>query len=181
MKYIALLILLSASCHSNPEQDKNTIANLSDTLSLLYKGKPAFVFGKSINALHTGISFYNDSGYSNKKNVYLTTDSNFSDELGSGWLAGNLAMETDDEKTIQKILAYWAITGSSTDSATKEAINIFRKKYFPNLPANFPKTKVFVAQRKGFYEEIKLFRSPDSGDVEHGFVPHWVISYEVRK
>jgi hypothetical protein len=179
---LIFLLLLTFSCNTRDSNNKETPITYSDTSSLYYKGAPLFVFNESFDKLSSRPSFYQDTtnrqggGYS-----YLTIDTFFSARQTTGTMIGNLYIETDNLRRIQKVYGHWAISVQMNDKTKQEAIDTIKQKFFPKMTQNFVLNKADTIRHKNYIEEFKFYPSPDSGDIEHGFVPHWSFVYEARR
>jgi hypothetical protein len=179
---LPFICLLTFACNTRQTNNAETPKAYSDTSTLYYKGTPLFVFNESIDKLIARPSFYQDTtnrqggGYS-----YLTIDTFFSARQSTGTMIGSLYIETDNLRNIQRVYGHWAISVQMNDKTKQEAIDSIKQKFFPNMPQNFLLTKADTIRHKNYIEEFKFYPSPDSGDIEHGFVPHWSFVYEARR
>jgi hypothetical protein len=154
----------------------------SDTSTLFYKGTPLFVFNESFDKLSSRPNFYQDTtdrqgnGYS-----YLTLDTFFSARQSTGTMIGTLYMETNNLRQIQRVRGYWAISVQMNDKTKQEAIDTIKRKFFPSMTQNFLLTGIDSFKHNSFLEEFKFYPSPDSGDIDHGYVPHWTFIYDAKR
>ena len=174
------LLTLSCNIGQTDKADKQKI--YSDTSTLFYKGTPLFVFNERFDKLSSRPNFYQDTtnrqgdGYS-----YITLDTFFSARQSTGTMIGTLYIETDNFRQIQRVRGYWAISVQMNDKTKKEAIDTIKKRFFPGMTQNFLLTEVDTIRHKTFIEEFKFFPSPDSGDIDHGYVPHWSFYYDAKR
>lgn len=183
MKFLPLFMsLLTLSCNTGHTGNADRPKVYSDTSSLFYKGAPLFVFNESFDKLNSRPSFYQDTtnrkadGYS-----YITLDTFFSARQSTGTMIGTLYIETDNLLQIQRVRGYWAISVQMNDKTKQEAIDTIKKRFFPGITQNFVLREVDTIRHKTFIEEFKFYPSPDSGDIEHGFVPHWSFIYDAKR
>ncbi len=183
MKLLLLLICLwTLSCNTGQTGNTDSPKLYSDTSSLFYKGTPLFVFNERFDKLSSRPNFYQDTtnrqgdGYS-----YITIDTFFSAQQSTGTMIGNLVIETNNLRQIERVRGYWAISVQMNDKTKQEAIDTIKKRFFPNMAQEFVSAEIDTIRRKNFIEEFKFFQSPDSGDVDHGYVPHWSFYYEAKR
>jgi len=169
------------SCNTVQTDKANKPKIYSDTSTLFYKGTPLFVFNERFDKLSLRPNFYQDTtnrqgdGFS-----YITIDTFFSARQSTGTMIGNLVIETNNLRQIQRVRGYWAISVQMNDKTKQEAIDTIKKRFFPSMTPNFLLTEVDTIRHKTFIEEFKFFASPDSGDVDHGYVPHWSFYYDAK-
>ncbi|MDB5202938.1 MAG: hypothetical protein JWQ27_2347 [Ferruginibacter sp.] len=177
----AFMCLVTLSCNSGQTGNVEKQAAYSDTASLFYKGSPLFVFNESMDGPGSELSIFKDtvnrqgSGYS-----YLTVDTFFTVRQATGTMIGNLFIETNNLRKIQRVRGYWAIAAQMTDKTKQEAIDSIKQKFFPNMPQRFLQTGADTIKHKSFVEEFKFFSAPDSSDTAHGSVPHWRFYYDAK-
>ncbi len=183
MKPLLLLTCLwTLSCNTRKTEKADKPRIYSDTSSLFYKGTPLFVFNERFDKLSLRPNFYQDTtnrqggGYS-----YITIDTFFSARQSTGTMIGNLVIETNNLRQIQRVRGYWAISVQINDKTKQEAIDTIKKRFFPNARQEFLKAEIDTIIHKSFIEEFKFFPSPDSGDVDHGYVPHWSFYYDAKR
>ncbi len=183
MKPVLILIsVLTFSCNTGHTDNVENPKLYSDTATLFYKKTPLFVFNESIDKLTARPLFYQDTsnrqggGYS-----YTTIDTFFSARQSTGTMIGNLLIETDNHRQIQRVYGYWTISVEMNDKNEKEAIDTIKQKFFPYLTQHFVLTKANTIRHINYIEELKFYPSPDSGDAEHGYVPHWSFVYEAKR
>lgn len=182
MKLLLLFIcLLTLSCNTEQTGNAEKQKIYSDTSSLFYKGRPLFVFNESIDKLSSRPNFYQDTtnrqggGYS-----YVTLDTFFSARQSTGTMIGTLYIETNNLRQIQRVRGYWAISVQMNDKTKQEAIDTIKKRFFPEMTKNFLLTEADSIIHKNFVENFKFYPSPDSGNVKHGFIPHWIFDYDAK-
>ena len=179
--FIILICLFTISCNTHQVDASLKSKVYSDSSSLFYKGAPLFIFNENIDRLTARPSFYQDTtnsqgtGYS-----YLTIDTFFTARQSTGTLIGNLYIETDSLRQVQRVRGYWAISVQMNDKTKQEAIDTIKKRFFPNMAQNFLLKEIDTIRHKNFIEEFKFYPSPDSGDVDHGYVPHWSFYYDAK-
>ncbi|MDN3654374.1 hypothetical protein QWZ08_01975 [Ferruginibacter paludis] len=158
----------------------------ADKSCLYYKGKPLLAFGQNINLFDTTFSFrYDPNGsYQNfhRQGItdYLSLDDFYSTKLSTGTIDGAMYFTTDKQKRIFKLNISFNIDAELVDTSGMEIMNYLHDKYFPCLPPDFKGKQVFELTHKNFVEQFRLYPSPDSADVEHGFKPHWSLDYSLR-
>ncbi|WP_301926770.1 hypothetical protein [Ferruginibacter sp.] len=154
----------------------------SDTSSLFYKGAPLFVFNERFDKLTSRPNFYQDT--TNRQgdgHSYITLDKFFSARQSTGTMIGTLYIETDNLRQIQRVRGYWAISVQMTDKTKQEAIDTIKKRFFPNTTQEFLLAEIDTIRHNNFIEQFKFFPSPDSGDIDHGYVPHWSFYYDAKR
>lgn len=167
------------------ENFDTTVTN-SDKCCLYYKGKPHLAFGQNINQFDTTLAFrYDPNGcfqdyYSLGILDYLSLDDFYSAELPTGKIVGVMFFTTDKQNRIFKLNLSFKIYAKLETASGSEIINYLRDKYFPCLPADFKSKQQYELIHKNFVEQFRLYQSPDSADVEHGFKPHWSLDYSIR-
>ncbi|WP_153798782.1 hypothetical protein [Foetidibacter luteolus] len=183
MKLLLLFMcLLTFSCNTGQTGNVDKPKVYSDTSSLFCKGTPLFVFNESIDKLGSRASFYKDTV--NRQGgcySYLIVDTFFTVRQSTGTMIGNLLIETNNLRQIQRVRGYWEISVQMNDKTRQEAIDSIRQRFFPNMPQNFLLTEADTTRHKSFVEEFKFFPSPDSGDIDHGYVPHWSFYYDAKR
>ena len=183
MKLLFILTcLLTFSCNAKQNEKAEHPKIYSDTSTLFYKRKPLFIFNESIDKLIIKPSFYQDTanrqggGFS-----YTTIDTFFSARQSTGTLIGNIHIETNDFRQIQRVYGYWAVSVPINDKTRQEALDTMKQKFFPNVPKNFLLAQADTIVHKSYIEEFKFYPSPDSGDIDHGYVSHWSFTYEAKR
>ncbi|MDB5276121.1 MAG: hypothetical protein JWR61_1076 [Ferruginibacter sp.] len=96
-------------------------------------------------------------------------------------MIGTLYIETDNLRQIQRVRGYWAISVQMTDKTKQEAIDTIKKRFFPNTTQEFLLAEIDTIRHNNFIEQFKFFPSPDSGDIDHGYVPHWSFYYDAKR
>jgi hypothetical protein len=176
------MCLLTLSCNTGQTGDAEKSKIYSDTSSLFYKGTPLFVFNERFDKKSKRPNFYQDT--TNKKGdgySYITLDTFFSARQSTGTMIGTLFIETDNLRQIERVRGYWAISVQMNDKTKQEAIDTIIKRYFPTMTQIFLLTEVDTIRHKSFIEEFKFYPSPDSGDIDHGYVPHWSFTYDAKR
>jgi len=179
---LSFTCLLTLSCNTGQPDNVEKPKIHSDTSSLFYEGKPLFVFNETFDNLSSRLNFYQDTtnrqggGFS-----YITLDTFLSARQSTGTMIGTLLIETDNLRQIQKVYGHWAISVQMNDKTKQEAIDSIKNKFFPIMSQKFVQTNTDTIRHKSFIEEFKFYASPDSGDIDHGYVPHWSFVYEAKR
>ena len=175
------MCLWTLSCNTGQTGNADRSKVYSDTSSLFYKGTPLFVFNERFDKLTSRPNFYQDTtnrrddGYS-----YITIDTFFSARQSTGTMIGTLYIETNNLQQIQRVRGYWTISVQMNDKTKQEALDTIKKRFFPNTTHELLLAEIDTIRHNTFIEEFKLFQSPDSGDIDHGYVPHWSFYYDAK-
>lgn len=198
--FLFLICITTFSCtNRNPSTDTklsrydtillsenfDTTAVYAEKSCLHYKGKPLLTLGQTIKLFDATFSFRPDPNGKYEKYFndgitdYLSLDDFYSSKFSTGTIDGALYFSEDKQKRVFRLEASFSIYAELVDTSGMEIINCLHDKYFPCLPTDFKGKQSFELTHKNFKEQFRLFPSPDSGDVEHGFKPHWSLDYSI--
>ncbi|HNN27384.1 MAG TPA: hypothetical protein PKK18_13170 [Chitinophagales bacterium] len=182
MKLLLLFIcLLTLSCNIRQTDNLDNPKIYTDTSTLFYKTKPFFVFNERFDKLSSRPHFFLDTANRIGNGfTYITLDTFFNARQSTGTMIGTLVIETNHLRQIERVRGYWAISVPINDKTRQEAIDTIKRKFFPNMTKRFLLAETDSIKHNSFVEEFKFYPSPDSGDVKHGYVPHWTFSYDAR-